>query len=479
MPRQDARWAQGAGGVTAVAALAMMRRDDASFLGAAEPEMPAAMPVPASASAPMGLCALLAAVADRHPARIAFVDQASKPDWCGRPAIAWTFAAAREIVARLAEGLQQLRLPPRSPVGLCMAGMAEAHLAFLAIEQAGHVPCLLPVTWDEDRLLQAVESAQILAILTQGVLGAERPAETMCRVAMRYFPLRFVAAFGPHVPDGVLSLDQVVLDHRGDAAALGTASAAGLVTFALPGAPPAGPAGPPPEPAGAPVAVRREAEALTAAAAGCLAPMRVEPGDRILSLMPPSDLKGLATGLAAALLAGATLECHPVFEAGTLSAALDQPVPTHLVAPAWMEASFARTTVAGRLRTLAYVHRAPCRLSGRLPGRAGVVDILAFDETALLCGRRDAQDVGLVLAAPERAAMAPERVAPIPERIADRAGLVQLRRDPDGRLSFRGAACTARMLHRGITREENQDGWMPSRFRPSLFAGVATAVAEV
>ncbi|MBK3407832.1 long-chain fatty acid--CoA ligase, partial [Methylobacterium sp. IIF1SW-B5] len=232
-------------------------------------------------------------------------------------------------------------------------------------------------------------------------------------------------------------------------------------------------------PAGAPVAVRREAEALTAAAAGCLAPMRVEPGDRILSLMPPSDLKGLATGLAAALLAGATLECHPVFEAGTLSAALDQPVPTHLVAPAWMEAGFARTTVAGRLRTLAYVHRAPCRLSGRLPGRAGVVDILAFDETALLCGRRDAQDVGLVLAAPERAAMAPERVAPIPERIADRAGLVQLRRDPDGRLSFRGAACTARMLHRGITREENQDGWMPSRFRPSLFAGVATAVAEV
>jgi hypothetical protein len=31
-----------------------------------------------------------------------------------------------------------------------MAGMAEAHLAFLAIEQAGHVPCLLPVTWDEE-----------------------------------------------------------------------------------------------------------------------------------------------------------------------------------------------------------------------------------------------------------------------------------------------------------------------------------------
>ncbi len=420
----------------------------------------------------MGLGALLAAVADRHPARIALVDQASKPAWCGRPAIAWTYAAAREIVARLAEGLRQLRLPPRSPVGLCMAGMAEAHLAFLAIEQAGHVPCPLPVTWDEDRLLQAVEAAQILAVLTQGVLGSERPAEKMCRVAMRYFPLRFVAAFGPHVPDGVLGLDQVVLDHRGDAASLGTGPAAGLVTFAFPGGSP-GPgsartAGPPPEPEGIPLAVRREAEALTAAGAGCLVPLRIEPGERILSLLPPSDLKGLATGLTAALLAGATLECHPVFDAGTLSAALDQPVPTHLIAPAWMEAGFSRTTVPGRLRTLAYVHRAPCRLSSRLPGRSGVVDILAFDEVALLCGRRDAQDVGLVLAAPERAALATER-----------GGLIQIRRDPDGRLSFRGPACAARMLRRGITEDENADGWMASRFRASLFAGVATAVTEI
>jgi long-subunit acyl-CoA synthetase (AMP-forming) len=46
-------------------------------------------------------------------------------------------ATAARSAHRLAEGLQQLRLPPRSPVGLCMAGMAEAHLAFLAIEQAG------------------------------------------------------------------------------------------------------------------------------------------------------------------------------------------------------------------------------------------------------------------------------------------------------------------------------------------------------
>ncbi len=62
---------------------------------------------------------------------------------------------------------------------------------------------------------------------------------------------------------------------------------------------------------------------------------------------------------------------------------------------------------------------------------------------------------------------------------SERGGLIQLRRDPDGRLSFRGPACTAVMLRRGITGEENPDGWMTSRFRASLFAGVATGVTEI
>ncbi len=259
-------------------------------------------------------------------------------------------------------------LPPRSPVGLCMAGMAEAHLAFLAIEQAGHVPCLLPVTWDEDRLLQAVESAQILAILTQGVLGPSGPPR---RCAGSRCAISRCASSPPSVRTSRTASSASTRSSSTTGRRRRPRHRAGRRPRDLRAArrSPGRPAGPPPEPAGAPVAVRREAEALTAAAAGCLAPMRVEPGDRILSLMPPSDLKGLATGLAAALLAGATLECHPVFEPAPSLAALDQPVPTHLVAPAWMEAGFARTTVAGRLRTLAYVHRAPCRLSGRL--RAG------------------------------------------------------------------------------------------------------------
>jgi mycobactin salicyl-AMP ligase len=57
--------------------------------------------VPASASAPMGLCALLAAVADRHPARIAFVDQASTAGISGSAAPR-NDASSRLIIARAA-----------------------------------------------------------------------------------------------------------------------------------------------------------------------------------------------------------------------------------------------------------------------------------------------------------------------------------------------------------------------------------------
>ncbi|WP_157091621.1 AMP-binding protein [Methylobacterium nodulans] len=425
-----------------MAAQQAARRDAGALRPGAEPE-------PARAPArPLGLAALLAATADRHPDRIAFVDQPDKPAWSGRPAITWTFAAAREIAARLTAGLRALRLPPRSPVGLCMAGVAESHLALMAIEQAGHLPCLIPVTWDEARLLQAAEAAQLQAVITHGQLGADRPAERLCRVAARYFPLRFVAAFGPHVPDGVIGLDRVVLDHRGDPAAFGSAEAAGLVTFT-------GEETPRP--------VLRDGDALTAATALCLAPARIEPGDRIVSLLPPTDLRGLVPGLAAALLSGATLESHPVFDSVSLSAALAREGPTHLVAPGWMEPGLAQAGVAARLRSILFVHRAPVRLSARTPGRPGIVDIVVFDETALVAGRRDANDVALLLASPERAAS---------------GGLLRIRREPDGRLAFRGPASAARLLHRGIARDETVDDWRPSRFSTTLLAGVVTAVAE-
>jgi acyl-CoA synthetase (AMP-forming)/AMP-acid ligase II len=95
------------------------------------------------------LCTLLAGTAHAHPHRVAFVDPPHKPLWSGRPAITWTYAAAAEIVARLANGLRSWRLAPGSRIGLALPGSSESFLAYLAVEAAGHIPCLLPLSLDE------------------------------------------------------------------------------------------------------------------------------------------------------------------------------------------------------------------------------------------------------------------------------------------------------------------------------------------
>ena len=381
------------------------------------------------------LCTLLAATAQAHPDRLAFIDPAHKPLWSARPAISWTYAAAAEIVARLAQGLRSWRLAPASRIGIALAGSSESFLAYLAVEAAGHVPCLLPLAFDEEALLAAVQAAALPAVITQTRFGALAPAERLCRVAVRYFGLRYLAAFGPDVPDGVINLDAMVLDQAGGAFADGPG---GMISFL--GGDPARP-------------VHRGSDALLAAIAVYLVTARVQPGDRILSLLPQDDLRGLVTGLGAALVSGAGLETLPVFEARSFAASLDRPLPTRLVAPAALERNLAGCRLPASLASVTLAHRAPGRLGQRwLSPQAdrAVVDVVAFEETALLAGARAANDVALALTHPERGHLF--------------STLMALRRDAEGRLAFRGRACQAGALQRDGTLPEMVDDWMPSSF---------------
>ena len=85
--------------------------------------------------------------------------------WNGRPAITWTYGAAAEIVARLANGLRSWRLAPGSRIGLALPGSSESFLAYLAVEAAGHIPCLLPLSLDEDRSPDVVADVHQLMAL--------------------------------------------------------------------------------------------------------------------------------------------------------------------------------------------------------------------------------------------------------------------------------------------------------------------------
>lgn len=405
----------------------------------------------------IGLGTLLKATARRHPERIAFVDPPDKPSWSGRPAITWSYAAASQIVARLAAGLSTWRLPLGSRVGICLPGGTEAALALLAVEACGHLPCLLPVTWDEDNLVAATQNAGLSAVLTQSRIGTNFPAERFCAVAARYFGLRYLAAFGPAVPDGVINLDEIVLDSRISAPIDPLSQAgSGFVSFA---------AGDPDRP------YFRTGESLLAAAATHLVAARVGPGERIVTLLAPHDLRGLVTGLGAALVSGAILESLAVFDGSTLTASLASQGPAHLVAPAFLERNLVGRDLPPALRSITLAHRAPMQLpkrdrsqDGRASLRVGaVIDAVAIDETAIVSGLRGSmRDIALTLGRPER--------LKLPET------LMAMRIGSDGCLAFRGQACAASPLQRGTPRVEASESWRPSTFASATFAGIATAL---
>lgn len=408
------------------------------------------VPSPHSDVVRPGLCTLLAATAHADPSRVAFIDPKDKVGWSGRSPITWTYGSAAEIVARLASGMRQWRLAPASRVGLIAAAGSETVLSYLAIEAAGHIPCLLPLTWDEDALVAGIQAAGIQAVLTQSRIAGMLPAEGLRRVALRYFGLRYLAAFGPEVPDGVISLDGMVLDGHGGPFA---PSSAGLVTFA---------AADPTQP------VYRPADALIASIAVHLATIRIAPRDRILTLLAPADLRGLVTGLGAALVAGAGLETCGPFDAAHLAEALARPGPTHLVVPAALERNLAASRCPRSLESVTLAHRLPTRLTTRLlaPGAVHgprrVIDVLAFDEAALLTASRADGDVAHFLADAHP-------LAPFP-------ALLDIARDEDGRFAFRGRASKASPLQRGIPPEKAADLWRAVPFAAKIFAGRATEI---
>ncbi|TXN68557.1 AMP-binding protein [Methylobacterium sp. WL30] len=400
----------------------------------------------------VGLCALLAGTARLDPARLAFSDAAPKRGWSDRPPMTWTYGTAAEIVGRLGRALRTWRLPPGSRIGLWFPGSTEGLVAHLAVEAAGHVPCPLPASWTEAQAAAGIQAAGLSAVLTQTHVGAGRPAEAMCRIAAGYFGLRYLAAFGPAVPDGVINLDALALDRAGGAVAL-PETGGGLVSFV---------AGDPARP------VHRTGDALLAAVAAHLVSARIEPGDRILTLLPPSDLRGIVTGLGAALAVGADLETMPVFDGGALIESLAHPRPTHLVAPAFLEGAL-DALPATTLRSVVLARRAPGPVPppGPDPARP-VLDVLAFDEDAILSVRRKGPGLAGALTEPGHRALPPS----LPP------ALFELRREPDGRLAFRGQACATALVQRGEAGASEADEFRASRFRVDRFAGTGIAVTE-
>lgn len=409
-------------------------------------------PVPTPLAAALGSCPLtsfLMRAAALNPDGPALQDQPGREGWSGRQSSRRTYVEAVDAVGRLSSYLAGLGLPAGARVGICLPNGSEACLSLLAIESAGLTPCLLDLTAGASDTSRAIEAADIRAIVTQAKAGSERPAQKLCYVAAGFFRLRFLMAFGPDVPDGVIDLDAIMAGAgilaRPRHVATGV-DESGLVTFA--------------RRRGEITPVFRPSAALIAAALPVLAATGIRPGARVLSCLAGDDLKGLSTGLVPALVAGASFEPHGMFDSRLLRQALRERAGTHLVLPGWTERAFATARIEGDLESVTFVHDAPMRFGDGLPSGLTTVDVLAFGETAIVARARDG---GGRFAIDLRSS----------ENVGLASDLLDLGFAEDGEILFRGPAATthAWASESDAVAESAPSGWIPSGFIADRNAG--------
>ncbi|CAH1667747.1 Acyl-CoA synthetase (AMP-forming)/AMP-acid ligase II [Chelatococcus asaccharovorans] len=403
---------------------------------------------------------LLAGAAAREPGRMAFssppVDMVTAWSRHGL-----TTSAADGQVRRLASFLQHLPLEPGDPLGILLPNGAEACVTILAALRAGYVPCLLSLGWRSDELVAAVEAAKVPAIITLDRLGEVRPADLACTIAADYLGLRFICSFGHDIPDGVISLDQALNDQvlrdfeeLGDIG--GPPPSPGLITFERHGD-------------GVLPLLRPEATLIAATLPLVLA-ARLGSESRIVSLLPPDDLGGLASGLVAALAADCPLTMQALFDGDELVRDLGADPPATLIAPGWIEDLLAEAGLLDNDQlTCVLVHKAPVRLPVGRSHNARIVDVLTVGEVALMAAARDAQGPALRLGA--FGALAPGGIP-----------LLEVEAGQDGAIMARGAATGSIPLLDGAapqTPDAPESDWHHLPYRITLSDGLIAALDPI
>ncbi len=391
----------------------------------------------------LDLPTLLDGAAQAFPNRPAVGDAAPRRELDGAEPRRLTLGELRREAERLAGLFGQFRLSPGASVAIQLPNVPEAMLAIMGVLRAGLCPLLLPAGLSRIAATRAIADGQCEGIVTATRAGSLKPGEVMRDIAGGNLTIRFVTAFGEDLPDGLIGLDRLPWsladaaapldrDHGPDYGLVATLDEASGQIFA------------------------RSCESLIATGLGIVAAARMRPGHRVLSLLPPDDLAGLAAGLLPSLAAGVPLTTMGLFDSAALAACLDEGQPTHLIAPGWLEPSLAGSRL-GRHPSLAgivYVHKLPwAHRDERGPETLAVpcVDILAVGEYALFITQRETG---------EGPRFDINGVAP---RLPSGHALVEARA-ADGMLEVRGRAARSRTLQPLGRREPDYampaDRWM-------------------
>jgi hypothetical protein len=334
---------------------------------------------------PMTIDAVFRSIARRHPDALALVDPADRAAFTDGAPRRLTYAEADRAVTAFAERLRDMGLPADSIVGVQLPNVAENVLAILGILRAGMIAAPLPLLWRRADAVAALAHIGAKALVTCGHVGRFKHAQCAMRIAADVFSIRYVCAFGSNLPDGVVPLDDVLMEKDDPAAARelqdnATAHVA-AVTFDIT------------ENGVVPVA-RNHAE-LFAGGLAVLLESRIAEGSAILSAIAPSSFAGICLTLLPWVLCGGTLVLHHPFDAAIFAWQRRQERCDILVLPGPLALRLAETAAFALDAPACMIAawRAPERLADSAAWReadAALVDVSIFGEAAIVTGRRGA-----------------------------------------------------------------------------------------
>jgi non-ribosomal peptide synthetase component E (peptide arylation enzyme) len=268
------------------------------------------------------------------------------------------------------------------------------------------------------------------ALITVARAGDDSPADQLRYAAAALLSVRFVFAFGPEPPDGVMSLDDCLKpsSHREVRPLAGGNDPGGdlaLVTFR------GTPVGTSPVP-------RSHNHCVTASLATVLEG-RIEAGETILTTMAPASIAAVATGIGPWLLTGGTLLLHQAFDSVAVVAAFAEHRPTRFVVPMPVLADvLARLgDIVSRLRSVIAIAQDARRFAERqrLPSQIAVVDVVSLDEWGIAALSRRSGE-------PRPLPLGPVRQ---PSAASSGHALIETSMTPTGRLAVRGPMVPAAM----------------------------------
>jgi acyl-CoA synthetase (AMP-forming)/AMP-acid ligase II len=273
----------------------------------------------------MTLPGLLAGAAKLR-AQAAFVaDGEGAETLARRPARALTCIAAHDAVHSLARRLRDLGLRPGETVVIHLPNIVEAAVAILGVQCAGGVPALVPIFEQRETLRRCVALTSAKAILTIGEFAGLHPGLKCREVALDEMGVRFIGAFGPDAPAGLVALDEFRPAAGDDLPAIAGPSTA-ILTFDAAD--------------GQIRALARSHEQIVLDAAAAASSARSTLSSRLLSAIPPMSAAGVALGLGLPLLTGAQAEMLPLFDSCAFASQLGDGEATSVILPGGSEAAF-------------------------------------------------------------------------------------------------------------------------------------------